>query len=65
MGAAAIAGFFAIPLVGTPEQVVAGLRDMADAGLDGVAISWIDYEDGIARYARDLHPLMVEAGLRV
>lgn len=64
MGAAAIAGFFALPLIGTPEQVVDGMCQMADAGLDGVAVSWIDYSDGITQYAEQLHPLMVSAGLR-
>ncbi len=65
MGAAIIGGFFATPLVGTPEQVVQSMSDIAAAGVDGVAVSWIDYEEGISRYARDLYPLMVEAGLRV
>ena len=64
MAAKAIAGFFALPLVGTPEQVVAGMQEMADAGLDGMAVSWFDYEEGVAQFADALQPLMVSAGLR-
>lgn len=64
MGPAAIFGFFATPLVGTPEQVVQGVADMAATGLDGMAVSWVDYEEGIAQYDEVLRPLMVQAGLR-
>ncbi|MBO2463974.1 LLM class flavin-dependent oxidoreductase [Actinomadura violacea] len=64
MAASAIAGFFALPLVGTPDSVVAQMAELADAGLDGLALSWLDYRTGIDRYARELRPRLVEAGLR-
>lgn len=64
MAAKAIAGFFALPLVGTPEQVVDCMATMADAGLDGLAVSWFDYEAGIAQFADVLSPLLADAGLR-
>ncbi|MFI0406706.1 LLM class flavin-dependent oxidoreductase [Actinomadura sp. 3N508] len=64
MAAAAIAGFFALPLVGTPDSVVEQMAGLADAGLDGLALSWLDYESGIDQYARELRPRLVEAGLR-
>ena len=64
MGPQAIFGFFAHPLVGTPEQVVEGIGTMAAAGLDGMAVSWIDYEEGIQQYDEELRPLLAEAGLR-
>ena len=58
------AGFGAIPLIGTPGQVVDGLRRLAAAGLDGAAISWIDYAAGMTQYRDVLLPLLREAGLR-
>lgn len=64
MAAAAIFGFFATPLVGTPDQVVDGVAQMADDGLDGMAVSWVDYESGLRQYDEILRPLMVSAGLR-
>ena len=64
MGPQAVFGFFAHPLVGTPEQVVDGFAAMAAAGLDGAAISWVDYDEGIAQYDEVLRPLLGEAGLR-
>ena len=60
----AAAGFFALPLVGTPEQVVEGMMRMRDGGLDGMAISFCDYDEGVAEYEEKIRPLAVEAGLR-
>ena len=48
------------PLLGTPEQVVDGIAQLADAGLDGMAISSPDYEEGIGAYATQVRPLLVE-----
>lgn len=64
MAAAAIAGFFAMPLVGSPETVVEGMLELADAGIDGLALSWLDYEAGLAQYDAVLRPLLERAGLR-
>ena len=60
----AAAGFFALPLVGTPEQVVEGIQKMADGGLDGMAVSFSDYSEGLATYDEAIRPLLIEAGLR-
>lgn len=62
--ASAVAGFFAMPIVGTPHQVVEQFAKLADSGVDAVAMSWLDYEAGIAQYQHDLRPLLVDAGLR-
>jgi alkanesulfonate monooxygenase SsuD/methylene tetrahydromethanopterin reductase-like flavin-dependent oxidoreductase (luciferase family) len=64
MQAAAVAGFFALPLVGSPETVVRQMQDLSEAGVDGIALSWLDYEHGIAQYADVLRPALEEAGLR-
>jgi len=64
MGEQAVFGFFAAPLVGTPEQVVEGMQGLHAAGLDGLALSWVDYEEGIAQYDEQLRPLLEQAGLR-
>jgi alkanesulfonate monooxygenase SsuD/methylene tetrahydromethanopterin reductase-like flavin-dependent oxidoreductase (luciferase family) len=64
MRAAAVAGFFALPLVGSPETVAGQMLELAEAGVDGIALSWLDYEHGIAQYADTLLPVLREAGLR-
>jgi FMNH2-dependent dimethyl sulfone monooxygenase len=37
---------------------------MSKVGLDGCTLSWVDYELGISQYAEQIHPLLVEGGLR-
>ncbi len=64
MEEAAIFGFFANAMVGSPEHVVEQFQAMRDDGLDGAAVSWVDYEEGIDQFHEVLGPLMVDAGLR-
>ena len=59
-----IAGYGAIPLVGTPQQVVDGMRAFADNGIDGITLSWVDYKAGLSQFESDILPLMREVGLR-
>jgi len=64
MARSMIAGYTALPLVGTPEQIVDKLLAMKDVGLDGCTLSWVNYEQGIAQYREQILPLLVQAGLR-
>jgi alkanesulfonate monooxygenase SsuD/methylene tetrahydromethanopterin reductase-like flavin-dependent oxidoreductase (luciferase family) len=64
MAANMIAGYGALPLVGTPDQVVDGMQAFSDAGLDGMTLSWLDYPAGIEQFEKELRPRPVEAGLR-
>lgn len=59
-----IAGYGAIPLVGTPEQVVDGLVGFSKAGLDGMTLSWVDYDAGLKQYSETLLPMLRQAGIR-
>ncbi len=61
---AVIRGYFAHPITGSAEQVAAALVELSEAGLDGVALTWNDYEEGLAQYETMLLPRLVEAGLR-
>jgi alkanesulfonate monooxygenase SsuD/methylene tetrahydromethanopterin reductase-like flavin-dependent oxidoreductase (luciferase family) len=54
----------AIPVVGTPEQVVESLAALSAAGLDGAAIAMVDYDEGLDRLGEQILPLMRSAGLR-
>ena len=60
-----VAGYGGLPLVGTPEQVVSGLIELAEAGVDGVTMSWVDYPHGVEQYESDLLPSLRQAGLRI
>lgn len=59
-----IAGFWAPPMVGTPEQVAQRIIDLQEAGADGVAVSFVDYFDGLRRMEEQILPLLVQAGMR-
>jgi FMNH2-dependent dimethyl sulfone monooxygenase len=59
-----VGGWGGFPLIGTPEQIVEKLTELKQAGTDGLALSWVDYETGIAQFNEQVLPLLVEAGLR-
>jgi alkanesulfonate monooxygenase SsuD/methylene tetrahydromethanopterin reductase-like flavin-dependent oxidoreductase (luciferase family) len=59
-----IAGLWALPLVGTPDQVAQGLVDLHGSGLDGIAFSWPDFDEGLAQLEESILPRLVEAGVR-
>jgi alkanesulfonate monooxygenase SsuD/methylene tetrahydromethanopterin reductase-like flavin-dependent oxidoreductase (luciferase family) len=59
-----IAGHGGYPLVGTPEQIADELSKLADIGVDGCLISWVDYKSELAQWNADVLPLLVQAGLR-
>jgi len=59
-----IAGLWGIPMVGTPEQVAQKMLDLHAAGADGIAISFVDYADGLTRLEQQIQPLLVSAGVR-
>lgn len=59
---AASAGGF--PLVGTTETIAGRLQLLSDAGIDGVLLTWLDYEVGLTKFVREVLPLLESAGLR-
>jgi alkanesulfonate monooxygenase SsuD/methylene tetrahydromethanopterin reductase-like flavin-dependent oxidoreductase (luciferase family) len=59
-----IAGFFSLPVLGTPDQVAERLLELHRLGLDGVALSWPDYDEGLAQLEAELLPRLVQAGVR-
>ena len=59
-----IAGYGAIPLVGTKEQIVEGMKNFSDSGLDGITLSWVNYEFGLDQFELEILPLLIKANLR-
>jgi len=52
------------PLVGDAPKMADDLRAISRAGIDGVIMTWLDYVDGVKRFARDVLPLLEQYGLR-
>ena len=59
-----IGGWGGIPIVGTAEQIVDGLSGLVDVGFDGILLSWARYIQDMRRFEDEVHPLLVQAGLR-
>jgi alkanesulfonate monooxygenase SsuD/methylene tetrahydromethanopterin reductase-like flavin-dependent oxidoreductase (luciferase family) len=59
-----VAGFWGIPMVGSPDQVTQQLIDLHGAGADGIAISFVNYDEGLNQMERLLLPRLIEAGVR-
>jgi alkanesulfonate monooxygenase SsuD/methylene tetrahydromethanopterin reductase-like flavin-dependent oxidoreductase (luciferase family) len=59
-----VAGFWGIPMVGTPDRVIQQLVDLHAAGADGIAISFVNYDEGLDQLEALLLPRLIEAGLR-
>lgn len=58
------AGYGGFPLVGTADDIVATLAALSEAGVDGVLLTWLDYESGLASFAREVLPALEDKGLR-
>lgn len=50
-------------LIGTAEDIAARLEQLSEAGLDGVLLTWVDFADGLRRFA-EVMPLLEARGLR-
>lgn len=59
-----VAGLWALPLVGTPEQVAQQMIDLHESDIDGIAFSWPDFDEGLGQLEEQILPLLVEAGVR-
>lgn len=59
-----IAGWGGYPIVGTPEQVTEELGRLNEAGMDGMIMGLIDYNEELKYFGDEVLPLMVQAGIR-
>ncbi|MEQ3549772.1 LLM class flavin-dependent oxidoreductase [Pseudonocardia nematodicida] len=59
-----VLSFGAYTIVGTPEQVASQLVDLSRAGIDGVALAFLDYLEELTHFDENVMPLLREAGIR-
>jgi alkanesulfonate monooxygenase SsuD/methylene tetrahydromethanopterin reductase-like flavin-dependent oxidoreductase (luciferase family) len=57
-------GHGAYPLVGTPDDVAEGLKQISDAGLAGTTVAFVNYVDEFPYFRDEVLPRIQEAGLR-
>lgn len=58
------AGAGGFPLVGTSETIAQRLEMLSSAGIDGVLMTWLNFDTGLATFTRDVLPRLEKAGLR-
>ncbi|WP_454787816.1 LLM class flavin-dependent oxidoreductase [Mycolicibacterium lutetiense] len=58
---ATMAGY---PLIGTPDQIASQIADLQAAGVDGLAITWMNYEEGLPQFIGDVLPILHREGVR-
>ena len=63
--AKSVAGSGGHSIVGTPEQVVAGLLEIKQAGIDCVLLGMLDYVEELKFFGERVMPLLKQAGLRI
>ena len=51
-------------MVGSPDQVAQKMLDLHEAGADGIAISFVDYDEGLGQMEADILPRLRQAGVR-
>lgn len=59
-----IAGWGGYPLVGTPDQVVDELAKVSAAGLEGIILGFLDYNEELKYFDSAVMPRLKQAGLR-
>lgn len=58
------AGYGGYGIVGSEAQVAEKLEELSDVGLDGVAVHWVDYDEGLGRFNEVTLPKLEAVGLR-
>ena len=59
-----IAGWGGYPIVGTPDQVTEELGKLSEAGMDGMIMGLVDFNEELKYFGAEVMPRMVEAGTR-
>lgn len=58
------AGYSGIGLLGPGDRITDDLVRLSNCGLDGIVLVWVDFQEGIRRFNREVMPLLEQAGLR-
>jgi len=57
-------GMGGLPLVGDPDAVARGIARLAELGLRGIAVSFVNYLDELPYFCAEVLPRLARAGLR-
>ena len=52
------------PLVGTAQQIANNIASLSEAGLDGLCLTWMNFERGVPLFIAEVMPLLEQLGVR-
>jgi alkanesulfonate monooxygenase SsuD/methylene tetrahydromethanopterin reductase-like flavin-dependent oxidoreductase (luciferase family) len=52
------------PVVGSAVDIADELEALSEKGVDGILLSWFDFDDGLKRFIGEVMPLLEQRGLR-
>lgn len=58
------AGYGGVPLLGAPQDIAERLERLSACGIDGVLMTWVDFQNGVRDFAGGVIPLLERADLR-
>jgi hypothetical protein len=58
------AGYGGYPILGPADEITATLGSLSGAGVDGLLLTWLDYEGGLATFGESVLPMLEREGLR-
>lgn len=64
MRKALMAGAGGYPLIGNADDIAASLEMLSSVGVDGVLLTWLDFEEGLTSFGNSVLPKLEAAGLR-
>ena len=53
-----------LPIIGDPDQVATELAILSEAGLTGIAVSFVNYADELPYFCDEVLPRLERMGLR-
>lgn len=59
-----MAGWGGYPIVGTRDQCVDTMIKLSGCGFNGILLTWVQFEEQMAEFQKDVYPLVEQAGLR-
>lgn len=51
-------------LLGNPDDITRQIAEISECGIDGLLLTWVDYQEGVREFNREVMPKLVAAGLR-
>lgn len=52
------------PLIGSGRRIAEDIAALSEAGIDGLCLTWMNYDDGLPRFISEVMPQLERDGVR-